>query len=212
MMPIPLSPEKAPWGLVCGEPGQCSHCCRQLVSAGLPQLWPGLCPRLPGPPLGANASTPGKPEGFARSTPEGLTRTSCWGKGPREFSGTLMGGMTQSRFCRRSPPVLWSWGQGSSMSRGAAGASRGVFFPRCCAQAGGDKKRGRLASAWARGAPAGHGVGRPAAAGEAAKMGSSKAPPVPQAAQAGVASQRAETHLQWGGAFSISSTCGAEPT
>lgn len=36
-----------------------------------------------------------------------LTLTSCWGKGPREFSGTLMGGMTQSRFCLLSPPELW---------------------------------------------------------------------------------------------------------
>lgn len=32
-----------------------------------------------------------------------LTLTSMWGKGPREFSGTLMGGMTQSLFCRLSP-------------------------------------------------------------------------------------------------------------
>lgn len=32
-----------------------------------------------------------------------LTLTSMWGKGPLEFSGTLMGGMTQSLFCRLSP-------------------------------------------------------------------------------------------------------------
>lgn len=32
-----------------------------------------------------------------------LTLTSIWGKGPLEFSGTLMGGMTQSLFCRLSP-------------------------------------------------------------------------------------------------------------
>lgn len=32
-----------------------------------------------------------------------LTLTSTWGKGPLEFSGTLMGGMTQSLFCLLSP-------------------------------------------------------------------------------------------------------------
>jgi len=32
-----------------------------------------------------------------------LTLTSMWGKGPLEFSGTLMGGITQSLFWRRSP-------------------------------------------------------------------------------------------------------------
>lgn len=32
-----------------------------------------------------------------------LTLTSIWGNGPLEFSGTLIGGMTQSLFCRRSP-------------------------------------------------------------------------------------------------------------
>lgn len=32
-----------------------------------------------------------------------LTLTSMCGKGPREFSGTLMGGMTQSLFCRLKP-------------------------------------------------------------------------------------------------------------
>lgn len=47
-----------------------------------------------------------------------LTLTSCWGKGPREFSGTLMGGMTQSRFCLLSPLELWCWGHGSSVSFG----------------------------------------------------------------------------------------------
>lgn len=39
-----------------------------------------------------------------------LTLTSIWGKGPREFSGTLIGGMTQSLFCRLSPlaeELLW---------------------------------------------------------------------------------------------------------
>lgn len=61
-----------------------------------------------------------------------LTLTSCWGKGPREFSGTLMGGMTQSRFCRLSPRASWCWGHGSSVSLGArAGSGSAAFLPFC---------------------------------------------------------------------------------
>ena len=62
-------------------------------------------------------SLPTRPRAHA-STDEGaaLTRTSCCGKGPREFSGTLMGGMTQSRFCLRSPLACGRWGHGRSVS------------------------------------------------------------------------------------------------
>lgn len=38
-----------------------------------------------------------------RGSEASLTLTSMCGKGPLEFSGTLIGGMTQSRFCLLSP-------------------------------------------------------------------------------------------------------------
>lgn len=61
-----------------------------------------------------------------------LTLTSCWGKGPLEFSGTLIGGMTQSRFCRLSPWEFWWWRQGSRVSLGCCGRSADVFFFPLC--------------------------------------------------------------------------------
>lgn len=62
-----------------------------------------------------------------------LTRTSCCGKGPREFSGTLMGGMTQSRFCRRSPLALWCCRHGSRVSLCCCTSSPGsAFLPLGC--------------------------------------------------------------------------------
>lgn len=62
-----------------------------------------------------------------------LTRTSCWGKGPLEFSGTLMGGMTQSRFCLRRPFALWCWRQGSRVSLCCCARSMGpLFLPFGC--------------------------------------------------------------------------------
>lgn len=71
-----------------------------------------------------------------------LTLTSCCGKGPREFSGTLMGGMTQSRFCRLSPLELWCCGHGSSVSFGGWTGSRAAFFFPFCRK--GEKRQRSL--------------------------------------------------------------------
>ena len=71
-----------------------------------------------------------------------LTLTSCCGKGPREFSGTLMGGMTQSRFCRLSPLELWRCGHGSSVSFGGWTGSRAAFFFPFCRK--GEKRQRSL--------------------------------------------------------------------
>lgn len=62
-----------------------------------------------------------------------LTRTSCCGKGPLEFSGTLIGGMTQSLFCLRRPFALWCWRQGSRVSLCCCARSTGpLFLPFGC--------------------------------------------------------------------------------
>lgn len=50
-----------------------------------------------------------------------LTLTSIWGNGPREFSATLMGGITQSLFCLRRPLELFRPEPENMMTGGAAG-------------------------------------------------------------------------------------------
>lgn len=57
-----------------------------------------------------------------------LTLTSIWGKGPREFSATLMGGITQSLFCLRRPLELLLPEPENKMTGGGAG--KGSFSSR----------------------------------------------------------------------------------
>lgn len=104
---------------------------------------PGLLARRAGPLLQEQApcatrsilgGEAGPEPGHAPPPPAepALTLTSCCGKGPREFSGTLMGGMTQSRFCRLSPWALWCWGHGNGVSLGGwAGPGAALFLPLC---------------------------------------------------------------------------------
>lgn len=49
-----------------------------------------------------------------------LTLTSIWGNGPREFSATLIGGITQSLFCLRRPLELFRRDPENMMTGGGA--------------------------------------------------------------------------------------------
>lgn len=57
-----------------------------------------------------------------------LTLTSIWGNGPREFSATLIGGITQSLFCLRRPLELFRPDPENMMTGGGAWDSSFLSF------------------------------------------------------------------------------------
>lgn len=65
------------------------------------------------------------------ATEKHITRTSSCGKGPREFSGTLMGGMTQSLFIRLSWSPLFRDGNEISIKSWSGTGGAGGAGPGC---------------------------------------------------------------------------------